>query len=137
MHADSDNIVVGPIYLPATGRTIYGSFNSSTCTVPDMQGWVRWCDNYATASGIDTTHFTQRILLLPPNSPCGAIAQGMQNCISRGADGTCFLYAKLQKGGIPMPTLLHEMGHNLGLSHAAMYGCDPNGFDQGDTSCLM
>ena len=35
----------------------------------------------------------------------------------------------------PSPGLLHEMGHNLGLHHADLYG--DNQDDQGDTSSLM
>ena len=48
------------------------------------------------------------------------------------------LYAQLLQPVIPMSTILHELGHNVGLNHAAVYGSGwPNGTDQGDTSAIM
>jgi len=49
--------------------------------------------------------------------------------------GLCFLHATLATQSIPMPTIMHELGHNLGLDHAAVYGDLDT--DQGDTSSIM
>ncbi len=90
-------------------------------------------------TGIDTSAFTHRILLLPPGSPCASVGAGIQSCAfddNVGTYGACFLLVKLETPVVPKSTILHELGHNLGLGHAAVY--DPsNSINQKDTSSVM
>jgi len=115
------SLMVKGINIPCTGN------NSIACGVDDLSSWVKFSKEYAVHNQININNYNHFILLLPQMPFCnwGGLAT-LAPCIP-----SCYVWINgntINK----QSAFLHEIGHNLGLFHAATYGND-----YGDTSCAM
>ena len=94
-----------------------------------MFTWSDAAQAFAAAHfGINTAQYDHQILLMPPGTPCGSWgSQGMY----RAKVWVVFD----NPTSFPAAAVLHELGHNLGLKHAEIYGDTQD--SQGDYSSIM
>ena len=84
---------------------------------------------HAPQIGIDLYKYKHRILLLPSVRACPWSGYGQQGCW-RGS--RCLNFINSAGSTLGFSTVLHELGHNLGLQHS---GLSTNQY--GDSSCVM
>ena len=73
--------------------------------------------------------YRHRILLLPQVPACKWPGYGQQGC-SRSR--SCLAFINVAGVAPSFATVLHELGHNLGLQHSSTVGNQ-----YGDSSCIM
>ncbi|KAG2496922.1 hypothetical protein HYH03_004928 [Edaphochlamys debaryana] len=128
-----DNLVLPVrVQVPCSGTGSMGPWTSRDCRDVDRMGWAEAAMDWVRKNtDIDPSAFVHRILMLPlqtANCNPALAALAMQNC---AWSGNCFVWSF----GEPNPrSLLHEIGHNLGLFHAWTYW-DLNQY--GDTAAIM
>ena len=79
-------------------------------------------------AGIDISLYQHSILLLPPGTPCGSFG-------SVGTYQPRVWVTWSDPTSVPVSAILHELGHNLGLGHANIYGNAQD--EQADFSSIM
>lgn len=97
----------------------------------DYYAWALAADSKAEAAGFTLSDYQHRMYILPSNAPCGWAGLGNLGC---------GLYCRSWSLYCGTPDVLaHELGHNLGLNHAAT-DSDNNGAsdcEYCDTSGIM
>lgn len=119
-------ITLSPNSLIVKGISLPCSVNT-TCGVDVLSTWAQQAQEFAKKIQINIQNYNHFILLLPQMPFCNwgglsTLAPCLPNClvwINGNAINT-------------QSALIHEIGHNFGLQHAATYGND-----YGDTSCAM
>ena len=121
--ADGDGLadVFGPFQI---------GYSSSSC---DYSFWAVAADAAATAAGIDLSLYDHRVYVLPHRNDTACTWSGLAylNC-------TSICRAWIGRAELPL-VFAHELGHNLGLSHASS-DLDNNGVkdaEYGDASGVM
>lgn len=104
------NTVVGPIDVPCGGGC-------------DIDTWT------ASIKKKYLNRTRLNLLFLPQGVNCPWAALGVQSCFNTGRGTECFAWIAAPSAD----TILHEIGHNLGLYHSWSLG----GGEYGDTSCIM
>lgn len=104
-------IVKNPVYIPcATPR----SYVTPQC---DVHGWAAAADKYASQTqGIQIQTYDSIIYVLPQGNLCGFGGLGYMGPCEKGSPCKVWI-----SGQIPdkIAAYFHELGHNLGLSHAS------------------
>lgn len=113
----SNNIVVGPIYVPCRGVRADGitPFSTATCGGNDRYGWAEYAENYTTkVLGRNLAAYRHGIFIV--NNPACTFT-GMANV---GCHDYCRSW--ITSGGptnVPaVNAVFHELGHNYFLNHA-------------------
>ena len=78
---------------------------------------------------IDLSAFRHRIFLLPRVPACAWPGLGQQGCFR---SSRCSTFINVPGEALKFSTVMHELGHNLGLMHSGV-GED----EYGDHSCIM
>ena len=121
----SSNIIVGPINLPCTNSKYLYDFKY--CSNSEIYGWASHAEDYArTVLKIPVDKYRHRLFMLPEGINCKWAGLGMMGCGS-----VCYSWYN-GKYGLKHDVILHELGHNFGLSHSA----SPTN-EYGDGSCAM
>mmetsp|Transcript_35080 Transcript_35080/g.78080 ORF Transcript_35080/g.78080 Transcript_35080/m.78080 type:complete len:639 (+) Transcript_35080:103-2019(+) len=128
------NKIVGPVNVPCFGRRPNGmAFSSTGCEWDDLWGWAEVADDYAKMMGIDLSLYRHKILLIPPgalsNPACGWVGMGQQSCWKLSS---CVTWINAVPSEFSLNTIMHELGHNLGLQHSSY-----NGNEYADPTCIM
>lgn len=106
-----DNTVVGPINVPCTGTTSWGStYTNTRCGENEIIGWAEYAERN---SGLDLTRFKHRIYVIPITMSCAWLGIADVGCF-----GWCRSWIRSSSSGLSVQALFHELGHNHGLSHA-------------------
>ena len=95
--------VVGPYTVP---------YSSSASCGSDGQDWTDAADTMATNAGVNLANYDLVEHIVPDNANCGFIGVA-------DAPGSWSLYV----GYNWSPLYAHELGHNFGMGHAAVYDC--------------
>lgn len=112
------NIVVGPIQLPC----------ALGCTANDAYSWARSAQDYASKNlRVDVSSYKYHMFMLSPYHACNWAGLGTIGCTSAG----CMSWF-LGKYGYDIGVVMHELGHNFGLSHSTT-----TSNEYGDGSCIM
>ncbi len=104
--------VVGPFDI--------GFSSAGAC---DVNGWAQAAENAAKDAGVDLGLYQRRVYVLPENNTCG--------WAGLGSVGGSPSYAWVMRCGLG-DTYAHELGHNLGMNHAATLSNE-----YGDTTDFM
>lgn len=113
----------------------------TTCSASNYSAWAQAAKNAATALGYTLSNYNGVVYVLPDNVPCGWAGLGYVGCFYPG--GLCQSWIKTCELA---DVYAHELGHNLGMMHAAIdaddngavdascggYSCEYN-----DQSCIM
>ncbi len=124
----------GQVSFPGNSSNVVGPFsvsaNTNSC---DQYTWAALGDAAAEAAGVNLSNYEHRIYVVPSSSCSWG---GLANTGCTGS-GLCRLWINgwCRTG----QTFIHELGHNLGLGHAAT---DENNdgtieYEYGDYSCPM
>ena len=132
MPADGvSNIVIGPINIPCKGYVTDAKYawSGSTCTGIDYLGWMDYATNYVkTSLGINPDKYDHKILILfGVETLCQWAGMGAVQCTPPG----CFVWIQ-RLSATMIETILHELGHNLGVLHSSTLNDT-----YGDYSCVM
>ncbi len=112
------NIVVGPIQLPC----------AQGCTANDAYSWARSAQDFAVKNlSVDVSSYRYHMFMLSPYPACNWAGLGSIGCTSTG----CLSWF-LGKYGYDIGVVMHELGHNFGLSHSTTLSNE-----YGDGSCIM
>ncbi|KAG2428975.1 hypothetical protein HXX76_011219 [Chlamydomonas incerta] len=134
---DFENLVVPVVVnLPCSGRGSLGDWSASTCRDVDRQGWAEAAMRYLTDNtDIDVKAYTHKLMIFPTqtaNCNPNLAALAMQNC---AWTGNCYIWSF---GETSPRSLLHEVGHNMGLFHSWVWPVHDPSIDQyGDIAALM
>lgn len=118
---DGDPDVFGPFTVNA--------WRASPC---EYWKWSAEADAAARAAGVDLNLYQHRVYVLPGGTSCGYSGLGSVGC----ADSICQVWSFSCSSGY---VFTHELGHNLGMQHAAS-DADGNGVaddEYGDGSDVM
>ena len=111
---ESNNIIVDGIKLPCTGTYNGQTYESGTkCGNAELYGWFDEAFNQVKAMGIQLNKYKRRILMMPRRSSCP-----WSGLASVGCTSSCNTWINNGGNDIHMPTLFHELGHNIGLMHS-------------------
>lgn len=124
------------VSLPCAGLSPLSkmAYNASRCGLVELYAYQEFASvaykNYANLSAA-----TQIIMNVPLN--CMFYGAGTQNCKSKKQ---CYVWIRADRELLPQ-TLIHELGHTLGLSHSANIANVPRQgvafWAYGDSSCIM
>lgn len=120
-NGDGDPDVFGPFKVNA--------WRASPC---EYWKWSAEADAAARAAGVDLNLYQHRVYVLPGDTSCGYSGLGTVGC----ANSICQVWSFSCSSGY---VLTHEIGHNLGMQHAAT-DSDGNGVaddEYGDGSDVM
>lgn len=97
--------------LTLSGRVI-GPYALAAATTDacDISGWADAIDAAATASGVDVGSYPRRVYVMPPNS-CPGAGLGTVGSVE---SSRAWIFDCATRG-----VFAHELGHNLGMDHAA------------------
>ena len=123
--------VLDPIWIPCQGNTTYGMvYNASQCTDKEFVGWSQYAERYAVnVLRINLQDYPHRVFIVPYTIP-GCDWLGLADV---GCPDWCRAWIKSGPEGYNVQAVFHELGHNLGLRHAA--GID--GSEYGDYTAAM
>jgi hypothetical protein len=113
------------------------AYNASKCSLIELYAYQEFASvaykKYASKKNLSMT--TQIIMNVPLN--CMFYGAGTQNCKSKKQ---CYVWIRADRELLPQ-TLVHELGHTLGLSHSANIANVPRQgvafWAYGDSSCIM
>ncbi|NVJ62293.1 MAG: hypothetical protein HWE27_18035 [Gammaproteobacteria bacterium] len=112
--------VFGPIQLPYAAN--------SSC---DRTTWTPDADQALSDSGVNLSQYRHRVYVYPKNVGCGWAGLAHVGCGT-----TCRAWIQTGIGSMPF-VLAHELGHNLGSSHAATLNADGTLNEYGDKTDYM
>ena len=116
--SEAANIVVGPIQLPC----------ARGCTAIDAYSWAQYAQDFAFKNlSIDVSSYRYHMFMMSPYPACNWAGLGTIGCTSAG----CLSWF-LGKYGYDIGVIMHELGHNFGLSHSTTLNNE-----YGDGSCIM
>jgi hypothetical protein len=135
MFDDSNNLCVAALYRAASlGSVTFSGEVVGPFVLPfsrdglcDISAWAASAQTQATAAGVNVSDFSRLVYVMPQNS-CAAAGYGTVG----GAPSHAWVFTCHLNG-----VFAHELGHNLGLDHAATpeseYGdtTDPMAFSEG------
>jgi M6 family metalloprotease-like protein len=134
----------GRTQVNAAGSTVVGPVTLSSDFNTDANG-ASYCDYYGLALAamkavdgqVDFRQFNRVVFVLPPNGACSWAGVANVGCRSQSTsgDGTFTASSAWNRAdtmgtrGKGVQLLTHEMGHNLGMSHASSrdFGAEPLG----------
>lgn len=111
------NISYGQFRFHITSYTyLYVDCYSNSCNLTNIQSFIN-----------NTVDDHQIILLPPMTNRCPWVGLGQMSCGSK-----CTLFINSDLYGLTLDTVVHELGHNWGLSHSSTQN-----YESGDLSCIM
>jgi hypothetical protein len=115
---DENQLILGPIDL--------GIPCNANCSQVLLYIKVKEALEYAMKQGVDVNRYRHKMFMLPANLRCGWAGVGEMKC---GNSCNSWYYSSY---GLETNTIMHELGHNLGLHHSSTF------YDEyGDGSCAM
>jgi Gametolysin peptidase M11 len=94
-----------------SGQVRRGTLNIQSTDACDLDLYSRTLDAAAAAAGIDLASYPRKLYVFPPMSQCAFIGAS-----TTGATSSSFSFSCSTRGNYS-----HELGHGLGMSHAAAY----------------
>ncbi len=96
------------------------TINPGTATFCDYKAWEILADQAAAAQGIDLSGYPRRVYAFANRAVCGNGGWGSLG----GSPSTLALF-----GDYSLNSLVHELGHNLGVHHASLKTCGAKAID--------
>ncbi|KXZ51072.1 hypothetical protein GPECTOR_14g57 [Gonium pectorale] len=129
----ADNVIVPiQVVIPCNGTGPLGDWSADTCRDVDRMGWAAAAEDFVRENtDIEPNDFVHRFLIMPTHTAdCNpdVAALATQNC---AWFGKCYVWSF---GETSPRSLMHEMGHNMGLSHSWSW---PDLSPYGDTASLL
>lgn len=132
-----NNIVVGVVNMPCTGRTNVGAYDFSRCGDPEIYGLWEFAMDWLKVNRPDIRlrEFKRKVMLIAGIDKCPWSGLGNVGC----GGGHCLAWINVptNRQSINMGTIYHELGHNIGLQHSSRLERTGRKNEYGDPSCPL